>query len=864
MEMDDVERDLLALLLEDVAVKADGVDSDEVLDATSAPLSAIQRNLWYLQQSEPLSTAYNLDRIFLIEGEFDCTAFRHALQHVCERHEVLASRIVEMDGVLSQVTDPDFRFPLTIEPALSSVDDIEQTIADFTCRHRARPFDFSAAPIRAALLCVGSRYTLLAVSMHHIVSDAWSNAIWMREVAAAYESFRMFGTAPALPALPIQYRHYAARQRDYLVSNAYRNDVAYWRQAVGEETDALQLPQRGSPAVDAGATGRFTLRLPADAGIALDVYCSTHRVGRFATLLGTWQMLLGKLSNQSAFLIGVPSSGRLWPDVEPLIGCFVNMHVYRASLTPQTTLDDIVRNVQAASVAAMNHGNVPFDSLLSELVVKRAADSHPLFQVLFDYKVANAKQRVEFGDAIVSTVQEPASERKFDLTLSATSDGTGVTLEFEYAAHRFADEAVAHWAQAYRSLLAELVSARVPRRFGEIDVLDIDEQQALLALSRVDRAYAEQRPVHEVIRAQVEAAPDAVAVEFGCETLTYRELDARANRLAHRLMSLGVGAETRVGIAVERSVEMVVGLLAILKAGGAYVPLDPEYPQDRLAYMIEDSGVALLLTQSHVRVALPVPSGLSALDLDTLDLSSESDEDPGVAVDVENAAYVIYTSGSTGRPKGAVNRHVALTNRIVWMQEAYQLDATDTVLQKTPFSFDVSVWEFFWPLMVGAKLAVAKPGDHRDPARLVELIQAHGVTTLHFVPPMLQAFVAHDGSNQCIGLKRIVCSGEALPAELANRALALLPNVGVFNLYGPTEAAIDVTHWTCVAGADNVPIGRPIANIQTYVLDDALNLAPRGVAGELYLGGVGLARGYLNRPGLTAERFVADPFGRNG
>ncbi|MBF2963911.1 amino acid adenylation domain-containing protein, partial [Pseudomonas aeruginosa] len=335
----------------------------------------------------------------------------------------------------------------------------------------------------------------------------------------------------------------------------------------------------------------------------------------------------------------------------------------------------------------------------------------------------------------------------------------------------------------------------------------------------------------------------------------------RANRLAHALIERGVGADRLVGVAMERSIEMVVALMAILKAGGAYVPVDPEYPEERQAYMLEDSGVQLLLSQSHLK--LPLAQGVQRIDLDRGApwFEDYSEANPDIHLDGENLAYVIYTSGSTGKPKGAGNRHSALSNRLCWMQQAYGLGVGDTVLQKTPFSFDVSVWEFFWPLMSGARLVVAAPGDHRDPAKLVELINREGVDTLHFVPSMLQAFLQDEDVASCTSLKRIVCSGEALPADAQQQVFAKLPQAGLYNLYGPTEAAIDVTHWTCMEeGKDAVPIGRPIANLACYILDGNLEPVPVGVLGELYLAGRGLARGYHQRPGLTAERFVASPF----
>jgi len=380
-----------------------------------------------------------------------------------------------------------------------------------------------------------------------------------------------------------------------------------------------------------------------------------------------------------------------------------------------------------------------------------------------------------------------------------------------------------------------------------------------------DTRYANSEPVHRLIERQVMERPNATALIFGDVQLSYAQLNERANRLAHQLIALGARPESRVGIAVERSIEMVVGLLATLKAGGAYVPLDPDYPYERLTHMMTDSAIELLLTQSHVRHRMPRADGCQVLELDTLDLNDWPSGNPDVNLHGEHLAYIIYTSGSTGKPKGAVNRHSALHNRLVWMQEAYPLNAGDTVLQKTPFSFDVSVWEFFWPLMYGARLVVANPGDHRDAARLIALIQKHNVTTLHFVPSMLRAFMADDSVVVCASLKQIICSGEALQLEMQEAVFKKLPNVKLHNLYGPTEAAIDVTHWTCrVETTSSIPIGQPIAATRTYILDASLNPVPQGVAGELYLGGAGLARGYLNRPELTAERFVADPFDDNG
>lgn len=415
--------------------------------------------------------------------------------------------------------------------------------------------------------------------------------------------------------------------------------------------------------------------------------------------------------------------------------------------------------------------------------------------------------------------------------------------------------------------LAGTLETAPDRPAASIDVMPEEERHKLLIeWNATGAAYPRDKYVHELFEEQAARTPDAVAVVHDGRTLTYSQLNARANQLAHHLQGLGVGPEALVAICVERSLEMVVGLLAILKAGGAYVPMDPSYPQERLAYMLKDSAPAAVLTQCHVRDLLPAGSDslpVIAIDGDAPLWASMPDSNPDCArLSADNLAYVIYTSGSTGTPKGAMNAHMGVVNRLLWMQDAYHLTSGDAVLQKTPFSFDVSVWEFFWPLLTGARLAIARPGGHKDPTYLCDAIQQENITTLHFVPSMLQAFLEYEGASACRSVKRVICSGEALPASLARRFRERLPACELHNLYGPTEAAVDVTAWKCGAGTEaaSVPIGRPIANTRIYILGARGEPVPVGVAGEVFIGGVQVGRGYLNRPDLTSERFVADPF----
>ncbi|MEO5731031.1 MAG: amino acid adenylation domain-containing protein, partial [Byssovorax sp.] len=413
-----------------------------------------------------------------------------------------------------------------------------------------------------------------------------------------------------------------------------------------------------------------------------------------------------------------------------------------------------------------------------------------------------------------------------------------------------------------RTLLTALV--RAPEsRVRDLSILDEAERRTVLVdWNATAFAHPEEACIHEVFEAQAARTPEATALVFEDRRLSYRELNERANQLSHALRKRGVGPDVLVGVCMDRSVEMVVALYGILKAGGAYVPFDPEYPKDRLAFMLEDTRVPVVLTQAHLDGVLPAHNAeVIHLDAAWDFIAAEPESNPARAgLSLDSLAYAIYTSGSTGRPKGALNAHRGILNRLCWMQRVYPLGASDRVLQKTPFSFDVSVWEFFWPLMFGAALVVARPEGHKDPAYLEGLLEAQGITTTHFVPSMLKAFLDELGQARCASLKRVFCSGEALPPAMVDAFFSRLPGAELHNLYGPTEAAVDVTSWACRPGSAIVPIGRPVDNTQIYLLDGRMEPVAPGVRGELYIGGVQVGRGYLNRPELTAERFVADPF----
>ncbi len=830
-------------------------------------LSYAQQRMWFLWQLDPASGAYNLPGAVRLKGALNLAALEQAFASLVARHETLRTVFQrQADDRLAQVA---LQSALAVEHTdLSALPHAERELAviDAATRQSLQPFDLEHGPLlRVQLLKLDEREHVLLLTLHHIVSDGWSMNVLIDEFIRCYDAHARNET-PQLPALPIQYSDYALWQRRWLEAGEQARQLDYWQARLGDEHPVLELPtDHPRPAMPSYQGTRHEFAIAPQLAAQLRSCAQQHNVTLFMLLLGAFNVLLHRYSGQGDIRVGVPIANRNRNEVEGLIGFFVNTQVLRTELTGQTRVTELLQGIKEHALGAQAHQELPFERLVEALKVERSLSHTPLFQVMYNHQpvVADIASVSTASGLKLALVQWQGRTTQFDLTLDTYEKSGTLHAALTYANDLFDAPTIARMARHWIRLL-QAMAADGEQRIGELPMLADDERQVLVHdWNQTAQAYPTERALHQLIEDQVQRSPHAPALVFGATALTYAQLDARANQLAHALVARGVGPDSLVGICVERSIEMVVGLLAILKAGGAYVPLDPEYPRERLAYMVEDSGIQWLLSQHHVLGSLPT-EGLQVIALDgPADwLDAYDTTAPDVAVHALNLAYVIYTSGSTGKPKGAGNSHRALVNRLCWMQQAYGLDASDAVLQKTPFSFDVSVWEFFWPLMTGARLVVAAPGEHREPARLIETIGRQAITTLHFVPSMLQAFIHEPGVYACASLKRIVCSGEALPLDAQLQVFAKLPNAGLFNLYGPTEAAIDVTHWTCIdEGADSVPIGRPIANLGTWVLDAQLNPVPAGVAGELYLGGTGLARSYHRRPALTAERFVPSPFG---
>ncbi|HVG44444.1 MAG TPA: amino acid adenylation domain-containing protein, partial [Longimicrobium sp.] len=728
-----------------------------------------------------------------------------------------------------------------------------------------RPFDLAHGPLmRALLLRVADEEWHLVFVLHHIVSDGWSTAVLMREVSELYAA-AIEGRDARLPALPIQYPDYAVWQRDRLEGDALEAQLAYWREALAGAPALLELPTDRPRRPLSGAPGaRVPVVFSRQTSQAIRELSLRASATPFVTLLAAYQALLARWSGQEDVSVGTPVAGRDRVELEGLIGMFVNTLVLRGDLSGDPTVDELVARMRERVLGAFSHQDVPFESVVDHLQPERSLTHTPLFQAMFVFQNLETAQARLGGGLDVELLTEEESTAKFELMLTLRESGDAFDGSLTYRADLFDRGTIERMAEHFATL-CEGMSADSSRRLSQLQLMS--EGERALVVDDWNRTAADfpARCIHELMEEQARRTPDAAAVTFGDESLTYAELDARADLLASYLAAHVVGPEVRVGICLERSFEMVVALLGTLKAGGAYVPIDPEYPAERIAYMLADSGVRVLLTTEALldRVSASA-AGPVCLDRDRAKIAAAPSL-PRRAADPDTLAYVIYTSGSTGRPKGAMNAHRGVVNRLVWMQREYEIAAGDVVLQKTPFSFDVSVWELFLPLMAGARLVMARPGGHRDPAYLAQTIEREGVTAIHFVAPMLQAFLDAAPLERCGPLRHVFSSGEAVPYALVERFVERMPGVELHDLYGPTEAAVDVTFHPC--GPDPrgiVPIGRPVANTQVYVLDARGEPTPVGVAGELHLGGVQVGRGYLGRPGLTAEKFVPDPFGRLG
>ncbi|AZL74910.1 non-ribosomal peptide synthetase [Pseudomonas oryziphila] len=839
------------------AILAEGGKAAGAIDTQgrdqALPQSLAQNRLWLLWQLEPASAAYNIPAGLHLRGELDQAALQASFQALVARHESLRTVFDEVDGQAVQRILPSLAFNLQhcdlegLEPA---------EVAARREDEAQRPFDLRQGPLlRVTLARLDDEEHQLWVTLHHIVADGWSLNILLDEFARLYAAQGQL----QLPELPLGYADYGTWQRQWLADGESARQLDYWKHALGDELPVLDLcTDQPRASQQHKRAARHSLKVPTRLATALKDLARDQQASLFMVLLAGWQALLHRYTGQGDIRVGVPNANRPRLETQGMVGFFINTQVLRAELDGRLPFAQLLGQVRQATLQAQAHQDLPFEQLVEALPQAR---EQGLFQVMFNHQQRDLSALRRLPGLLAEELPWHSREAKFDLQLHSEEDHQGrLTLAFDYAAGLFEVATVKRLANHLLAFF-EQVCAQPQLALAEVQLLDEPSRAQLLHWGQAPVAQPQQLLV-EQLNEQARLTPERTALVWDGDQLTYADLHQQANRLAHYLRDKGVGPDTCVAIALERSPQLLVGLLAILKAGGAYVPLDVDYPAERLAYMLKDCNAGLLLSHSSQLETLPEVDGVSAIALDQLHLDSWPSQAPGLHLHGDNLAYVIYTSGSTGQPKGVGNTHGALAERLQWMQQAYALDDNDVLMQKAPISFDVSVWECFWPLITGCKLVLAGPGEHRDPQRIAQLIQQHGVTTLHFVPPLLQVFVQEPLAAGCTSLRRLFSGGDALSAALRDRVLQLLPQVQLHNRYGPTETAINVTHWHCQASdGERSPIGRPLGNVLCRVLDDEFELTPPGVPGELCLGGAGLARGYLGRPGLTAERFVPQPDG---
>ncbi len=827
------------------------------------PLSFSQQRLWFLNQLDPDSPTYNISRAVRITGPLNKEALHQALTTIVTRHTTLRTTFTLIDDEPRQIVSQDWALDLPMFD-LSHLSEAEKDAEiDRIIEERSRhPFNLTTdLMLRTTLLQLDTTDYILVFVVHHVASDGWSTGVLLREISAWYTTYSGQGDS-SLPELPIHYTDYALWQRDHLQGDVLEKQLAYWKEQLAGAPAVLELPtDHPRAATKHSSGGRQAINFPLALQESLKALSQQENTTMFMTLLAAFKTLLYRYTAQENVVVGSPVANRSRVEVEPLIGFFVNTLVLHTDLSGNPTFRDILARVREVALGAYAHQELPFEKLVEELQPERNLHINPLFQVMFILQ-DGTNRTLSLPGLTTDILPRKIGTEQFDLTLSIHESATGLTGYLTYNADLFEATTIERMVGHFQTLLEGIV-ADPNQLIAQLPLLTASEREQLLVTFNATEAPRQvDQCLHHLFEAQVVRTPQAIAVVSGNEQLTYEALNQRANQLAHYLTKRGVGPETLVAICMDRSLEMVIGLMAILKAGAGYVPLDPTYPADRLAFIVNDAQAPILLTQHKLIDRLP-PSEAQIIELDTDNAAILQEPQTNVPSEVSghNVAYVMYTSGSTGVPKGVVVLHRGVCNYLLWRQSYFPLNETDRALQKTSFSFVDSVWELFEPLMVGAQLIMAEPNRHQDTNYLVKFIIEQKITAVDFIPSLLHLFLEEPDVAQCTSLRRVTTGSETVTVDLQTRFFTHL-NAGLYNLYGPTEASIATTCWTCQPDDDrrSVPIGRPIANSQIYLLDKYLQPAPLGFPGEVHIGGRGLARGYLNQPDLTAEKFIRHPF----
>ncbi|MBI3417725.1 MAG: amino acid adenylation domain-containing protein [Verrucomicrobia bacterium] len=821
------------------------------------PLSFAQQRLWFLDQFENGGATYNLPESWLLRGRLDVNAFEQSLQAIVRRHEALRTSFPVVDGTAVQVIHPPESVDFLVLD-LSGMSETERCVQmrKHVADNQNWRFDLGSGPvIRSVLLKLAEAEHVWLLNIHHIASDEWSSGLFHRELEAFYRA-AVEGTPSGLEPLPIQYADYALWQRQRLSGAELEKQLSYWRQQLANLPAVLELPTdwpRPVAQSKRGAVQAFEL----DARLTgrLKQLASTEQSTLFMVLLAGFQALLHRHSRQEQLAVGTPIAGRTRAETENVIGCFVNTLVMRGDFSDDPTVGKLLKRTRETALAAYDHQDLPFEQIVEALQPERVLSHHPVFQVFFALQ-NTATDGLQLPGLTAETVETENTTAKFDLSLVLEETPAGLRGTWEFSTDLFSPATLARWSRHFETLLEDML-AYPQRRVSELKILpELERRQIVEDWSGAAPTPLPEKFLHRLFEAQVARTPDTVAQEHQGQTLTYGQLNARANQLARHLRKLGVGPDVLVGICLERSLDMLVGLLGILKAGGAYVPLDPSFPTERLEFMLADSQVPVLLTQERLLAELPrTTARVFCLDRDWPKLATEAGDNLEPAGNGQSLAYVIYTSGSTGRPKGVMISHRAISNFVTSVGQSPGFSSQDTILAVTTLSFDIAGLELFLPLVAGARIVIASRQVAADGKLLLELLRRSHATIMQATPATWRMMLEAGWKRGT--LRKILCGGEALTEDLAAN---LLERTGeVWNMYGPTETTV----WSLIAKIEPrqpIRIGRPIANTQIYILDAQMQPVPIGMPGELHIGGEGLARGYLNRSELTSEKFVPSPF----
>lgn len=827
------------------------------------PASFAQQRLWFLDQLDHGKSVYNMLFAVRIETHLNLPALEQSLAEIVSRHESLRTTFAAVDGQPMQVIAKVRKVKLVV----INLSDLPESDRESEARRMAevegeQPFDLAAGPLlRTTLLTLAESKSVLLITTHHIVNDGWSMGVFLRELAVLYEAFSAGERSP-LAELPVQYADYAAWQRDWLQGDVLEEQVSYWRQQLSGAPAALELAaDRPRPTIQTFKGARCYTELPASLTDRLRGFSGREGVTLFMTLLAAFDVLLWRYSGQADVLVGTPIAGRNRVELEGLIGFFANTLPLRVNLADNPSFRDLILRVREMALEAYAHQDVPFDRLVEELSPERSLSYTPLFQVIFAFE--NTPQPLHFSGLNMKWLDVDLGSSRCDLSLFSTDKGAELSCMWEYSTDLFDSETIAQMMSSYRTLLESILD-HPEEKIGYLEIWTEAERQQLVGPGHTEPAGpASAVCMHSLFEAQAEQTPESVAVVSGEQSLTYRELNARANQLAHYLQALGVGPEIPVGVCMDRSADLIVALLGILKAGGAYVPVDPDYPAERLAFMLEDASVPVLLTQERLHETLPTLSAQTVCVDDWTQFAKANTKNPLSTVGPENLGYVIYTSGSTGRPKGVQVRHETVVHLLAATRNQLGFRAGDIWTVVHSSAFDFSVWEIWGSLLQGGTLVVVPLNIVKSPADFYNLLCRERVTILNQTPSALRQLLAvrrQKAGQPNWNVRLIVCGGDALDQELAAELVQL--GIPVWNFYGPTESTVWTTCTLIEGGASDVltSVGRPIADLPVYLLDDYLQPVPLGVPGELFIGGAGLARGYLNRPELTAEKFMPNPF----